>query len=257
MKLAISGKGGVGKTTLTALLARAFRDMGKKALVVDADPDPNLAGALGFDNPESITPISEMKELIEERTGAQPGKFGSFFKMNPKVDDIPTKLSREKDGIRLLVLGTVQAGGGCICPESVLLKALVTHLVLQRDEVIILDMEAGVEHLGRATASAVDRLIVVAEPGRRAIETVARIKELAAEIGIKRIAIVGNKVRNDVDKKFLEENSQGIPILGVLPYSEEIINADREGKSTSAGDSKLKPIAEEIAKRLIEEASKI
>ena len=244
----------MGKTTVAALLARAFRDSGHKVLVVDADPDPNLAGALGFPDPDSIVPIADMKELIEERTGAKPGSFGSFFKMNPKVDDIPEEMSREVDGIRLLVLGTVQAGGGCICPESVLLKNLVTHLVLERNEVIILDMEAGVEHLGRATASAVDRLIVVAEPGRRAIETLARIKELAAEIGITRVALVGNKVRNDTDKKFLEDNASGIPILGMLPYSTEIVNADREGKATSAGDSTLKPIAEKIAKRLIKEA---
>ncbi len=242
----------MGKTTLTALLACAFRDMGRKVTVVDADPDPNLAGALGFDDPSSIVPIADMKDLIEERTGAKPGSMGSFFKMNPKVDDIPSEMSREKDGIKLLVLGTVQAGGGCICPESVLLKNLVTYLVLRHDEVVLLDMEAGVEHLGRATAEAVDRLLVVAEPGRRAIETVSRIRKLAAEIGITKIAIVGNKIRDDKDREFLENNSQGIPILGMMPYSEAIITADREGKSTEEGNADLEEVARQIAARLNE-----
>lgn len=252
MKLAISGKGGVGKTTLTALLARAFSKMNKKVLVVDADPDPNLATALGFKNIKSITPIADMKELIEERTGAKPGGFGGFFKMNPKVDDIPEEMSVEKDGIRLLVLGTVQAGAGCICPESVLLKNLVTYLVLERDEVVILDMEAGVEHLGRATAGAVNRLIIVVEPGKRAIETLERVKELATGIGIKNLAVVGNKVRGENDKKFILENSRDIPVIGLLPFSEGMVDADREGLPASEGDPILLKEAEKIAQLLLE-----
>lgn len=251
MKLAISGKGGVGKTTLTALLAKAFSQLGKKVLVVDADPDPNLAGALGFKDVSNITPIAEMKELIEERTGAKPGGFGGFFKMNPKVDDIPDEMSVEKDGVRLLVLGTVQAGGGCICPESVLLKNLVTHLVLERDEVVILDMEAGVEHLGRATASAVDRLIIVVEPGKRAIETLERVKELAEGIGIKKLAIVGNKVRDENDKKFILQNSKGIPVIGILPFSDKMLDADREGRPATEGDPVVVTEVEKIAQLLL------
>ena len=157
MKIAISGKGGVGKTTLAALLIKYFRDQGKKVLAVDADPDANLALALGVPDPDSITPISDMKDLVHERTEAEPGKMGSFFKMNPKVDDIPDKFSRNLDGIKLIVMGTVKKGGsGCICPESVMLKALMTNIVLFRDEVVVMDMEAGIEHLGRATTRGVE-----------------------------------------------------------------------------------------------------
>ena len=172
MKIAISGKGGVGKTTLAALLINYYRLQGKKVLAVDADPDANLAMALGVPDPENLTPLSQMKEMIAERTESQPGSTGGFFKFNPKVDDIPEKYARQIDGIKLIVMGGVKKGGsGCVCPESVLLRTLVTHMVLLRDEVVVMDMEAGVEHLGRATAQGVDRLIIVVEPGRRSIET--------------------------------------------------------------------------------------
>jgi hypothetical protein len=146
MKIAISGKGGVGKTTLAALLIKYFQDRGKKVLAVDADPDANLALALGVPDPESIVPLSQMKEVVRERTESEPGKMGGFFKLNPKVDDIPEKYARQLDGIKLIVMGGVKKGGsGCICPESVLLRTLVTHMVLLRDEVVVMDMEAGIE----------------------------------------------------------------------------------------------------------------
>jgi CO dehydrogenase maturation factor len=162
MKLAISGKGGVGKTTFAALLIRTLNDMGKKVLAIDADPDANLAAALGIPNADKIVPIADMKEMIFERTGAQPGSIGGFFKLNPKVDDLPDALSVKKDRIKLMRLGSVKkGGGGCLCPESTLLRALIVHIVLARDEVVVMDMEAGLEHLGRATASAVDKLIAV------------------------------------------------------------------------------------------------
>jgi CO dehydrogenase maturation factor len=232
MKIAVSGKGGVGKTTLSAFLIKAFSDRGHQVLAIDADPDANLAGALGFDHPEAITPISEMKDLIGERTESQPGSFGTFFKLNPHVSDLPEKLSKQKGNIRLMVMGGVKRGGsGCICPESVMLKTLITHLILVRDEVVVLDMEAGIEHLGRGTASAVNKLIVVVEPGKRSIETARHIQELARDIGLKNIALVGNKIRGDQDKIFLQKELQGFHFLGFLPYDPQVIEADLEGKA--------------------------
>jgi CO dehydrogenase maturation factor len=180
MKLAISGKGGVGKTLLAALLTREFARNKYKVLAIDADPDTNLAAALGFPHPEEITPISEMKELIEERTGSKGGQPGSLFKLNPKVDDIPEKYAQSQDGIRLMVMGKLKKGGsGCYCSENTLLQSLMTHLLVARNEVVILDMAAGIEHLTRATARAVDALIVVVEPGSKSIDTALRVKTRA------------------------------------------------------------------------------
>lgn len=227
MKIAISGKGGVGKTILASLLSRTFAEAGYSVLAIDADPDSNLAATLGFPHPDKIIPMSEMSALIEERTGAKPGKAASFFKLNPKVDDLPEKYSQKYNGIKLMVMGRIKKGGtGCYCPENALLKALITHLLLGRDEVVILDMEAGVEHLGRATAKAVDRLIVVVEPGRRSIETAHRIGKLAKEIGLHNIAIVGNKVRSQSDREFLTSSLPGFEFLGFIPYDQALVEAD-------------------------------
>ena len=232
MKLAVSGKGGVGKTTFSAILARTLSDRGKTVLAIDADPDANLAAALGIPDGDQVKPIAEMKELIFERTGAQPGTIGGFFKLNPKVDDIPDTLSVKLDNIKLMRLGSVKKGGsGCLCPESTLLKALVTHVVLGRNEVVIMDMEAGIEHLGRATAQAVDKLIVVVEPGRRSIDTAEHIKRLAAEIHLNNIAVVGNKIRGPQDEAFLRKHLTGFEFLGFMPYDDKLIEADLSGAS--------------------------
>jgi CO dehydrogenase maturation factor len=247
MKLAISGKGGVGKTTLAAMLVKTFNEQGRRVLAIDADPDANLAAALGIPNSDRIRPISDMKELIEERTGARSGSIGSFFKLNPKVDDLPEKLSVVIDNIRFMRLGGVKkGGGGCICPESTLLKALVTHLLVARDEVVIMDMEAGIEHLGRGTASAMDKLIVVVEPGRRSVETAQNIKRLAEEIGLTRFFLVGNKIRRQADRDFLERSITGISWLGFLPYDEKIIDADLNGQSPYDQDTKAKKVVREM-----------
>jgi CO dehydrogenase maturation factor len=241
MKLAVSGKGGVGKTTFAALLIKALSEDGRRVLAIDADPDANLATALGIPNAESIIPIADMKELIEERTGAKAGSIGAFFQLNPKVDDLPEKLSVQIDHIKFMRLGGVKkGGGGCICPESALLKALITHIVLLRDEVVVMDMEAGIEHLGRGTASAMDKLIVVVEPGRRSLETARNIKKLAAQIGLIKVHLVGNKIRGPEDKMFLEKHVTDFKWLGFLPYEEAIIEADLEGKSPYDGDTRAK-----------------
>ncbi|MBE2199415.1 MAG: AAA family ATPase [Anaerolinea sp.] len=232
MKLAISGKGGVGKTTLAALLAQVYADQGRDVLAVDADPSPCLAGALGF--PEALraklSPISEMDALIEERTGAKPGTVGGFFTLNPRVDDIPERFSVTHRGVRLLEMGAVDLGGrGCICPESAMLKTLFTHLLFRDDEMLILDMYAGVEHLGRATVDFVDAMIIVVEPTKRSLGTAVQIRKLAHDIGLTRLWLVGNKVRNDDEAAFLRANTPGLPILGILPADLAVQEADRLG----------------------------
>ena len=232
MKLAISGKGGVGKTTLAALLAQAYADAGRTVLAVDADPSPCLAGALGFpaDLQMQLHPIAEMDELIEERTGAKPGTVGGFFTINPRVDDIPDRFSVTHRNVRLLEMGSVDIGGsGCICPESAMLKTLFTHLLFRRDDVLILDMYAGVEHLGRATVDFVDAMIIVVEPTRRSLGTAAQIKSLANDIGLTRLWLVGNKVRNEDEIAFLNAETPGIPVLGFLAADLAVQEADRLG----------------------------
>jgi CO dehydrogenase maturation factor len=251
MKLAVSGKGGVGKTTFAALLIRSLNRMDKRILAIDADPDANLAAALGIPEAESITPISEMKDLVFERTGAQPGTIGGYFSLNPKVDDLPDTLSAQLEHIKLMRLGGVQKGGaGCICPESSLLKALVRHIVLQRDEYVVMDMEAGIEHLGRATAKAVDKLIVVVEPGRRSIDTAGHIKKLASEIQLNNIAVVGNKIRGEKDEAFIRQHLPGIEILGFLPYDDALIEADLDGISPFDVNSPANDVVKEIISKL-------
>ena len=255
MKLAISGKGGVGKTTLSALLAQYYADQGKDVLAVDADPSPCLAGALGLPNDlrAKLSPIAEMDALIEERTGAKPGTTGGFFTLNPRVDDLPERFSVKYRGVRLLEMGSVDLGGsGCICPESAMLKTLFTHLLFRDDEVLLIDMYAGVEHLGRATVDFVDAMIIVVEPTQRSLGTAAQIKDLSKDIGLTRLWLVGNKVRTEEEKSFLKENSPGLPLLGILPMDLGVLDADRLGEPVYDHVPSLKSAAEEIAKILLE-----
>ena len=253
MKLAITGKGGVGKTTLTALLAQVYADQGREVLAVDADPSPCLAGALGFpdDLREQLHPIAEMDDLIYERTGAKKGQVGGFFTINPRVDDIPERFSVVHRGVRLLESGSVELGGsGCICPEAAILKTLFTHLLFRDDDVLLLDMYAGVEHLGRATVDFVDAMIVVAEPTRRSLGTAGQIKKLANDIGLKRLYLVGNKVRNEEEKTFLEAETPGLPVLGFLPADMQVQEADRLGIPVYDHVPALKQAAHGMAEKL-------
>jgi CO dehydrogenase maturation factor len=256
MKIAITGKGGVGKTTLTSLLAHAFVDQGYQVLAIDADPSPCLGAALGFpaDQLDQLTPIAKMDELIYERTGAQPGTTGGFFKLNPRVDDLPDRFSLLQDGIRMLELGAVEMGGsGCICPESAMLRSLITHVLLRRDEVVLLDMYAGVEHLGRATADAVDAMLIVVEPTARSLGTAEQIKALAEDLKLTRLFIIGSKVRNDEDQKFIEAHSPGLPVLGFLASTEAVIEADRQGTTVYKVSAGLAESAREIVASLRDE----
>lgn len=258
MKIAVSGKGGVGKTTFSALLTRTLNDQGKKVLAIDADPDANFAAAIGIPEANKIIPIAEMKELIFDRTETKPGTIGGFFKLNPRVDDLPESLSVKFGNIKMMRLGGIKKGGaGCICPESTLLKALVTHIVLARNEVVVMDMEAGIEHLGRATAKSMDMLIIVVEPGRRSIETANHIKNLAAEIKLENVALVGNKIRGDTDKIFLEKHMPEFEFLGFLPYDETLIEADLEGISPYDTNSTTKTILTEMITRLELDGKKV
>jgi CO dehydrogenase maturation factor len=234
-KIAITGKGGVGKTTLAALMAHIYAETGQKVIAIDADPAASLAYALGMpiDLAAKITPIAEMEDLIYERTGAKPGTSGGFFTLNPRVDDIPDRFSVTHRDIRLLQLGTISTGGsGCICPESAVLKALVTYAILYRDEVMILDMEAGIEHLGRATAKAVDAFLIVVEPGRRSLETARSIQQLAGHIGVSHCYVVGNKVRGESDREYIRQNLPAeLPIIGFLSANSAALEADMRGEA--------------------------
>jgi CO dehydrogenase maturation factor len=252
MKIAISGKGGVGKTLLAAFLSKIFAESGYSVIAIDADPDSNLAATLGFPHPEEITPISELSDLIEERVGVRPGQSGAFFKLNPKVDDLPENYSVRLDGIRIMAMGRIKRGGtGCYCPEGALLQALLSHLLVQRDEVVILDMEAGIEHLSRGTTKAVDRLIIVVEPGRRSLETAQTITKLAQDLGLHNIAAVGNKIRSDADKEFITSGLPDLEILGFITYDPAISESDLDNLPLFTASPQTKKEVKNIYDKLV------
>ena len=251
MKIAVTGKGGVGKTTFAATLARLYADEGKKVLADDVDPDANLGLALGFDEEtlDSIVPISKMRKLVEERTGAN--SQNQFYTLNPKVDDIPDTYGKVCNGVKLLVLGTVETGGGgCVCPEHVMLKRIISNLVVHRDDVVIMDMEAGLEHLGRGTTESMDEFIVVIEPGARSVQTYKNVKRLAKDLGITQVKVVANKVRNEEDEEFIRNKIPAEDLLGMIHYNVEVMDADRQGKSpydfSETVTSEIRKIKEKI-----------
>lgn len=233
MKIAISGKGGAGKTTLSAALAGCYATDGVRVLAVDADPDGNLASALGFPQEliDKIVPVSEMKKIIEERTGRSQDVSG-FFRLNPDVSDLLDRFGVMFNNIRLLPIGTIEKGAsGCMCPANVLLKNLMQHLLLDKNsDVLIMDMDAGIEHMGRATASCVDAFIVTVEPGQRSVQTAKSVERLSRDIGVKNTFVVCNKIRYPHEYEVLINSLHGLKILGSISYNNCLIEADLMGK---------------------------
>ncbi len=236
MKIAISGKGGVGKTSILAILACHLRRMGKEVLLIDADPSPHMAQTIGIEDPSGVVPIAEMKDLLRERSGKQEGS--PFYNINPKVDDLPERFMLEKDGLRLMVLGAIQtAESGCACAENTVLKRLLTKLLLSPSQFVLVDMEAGVEHLGRGTVARADYLIIVVIPSRSGVRTAKKIQELARQARIPRIGFIGNLVAGAEDERFLAE-ALGEPPIACFPDTPLIRRAERAGRPLTeiAGD---------------------
>jgi CO dehydrogenase maturation factor len=255
VKTAVTGKGGVGKSTITAALALITAGRGMKVLAIDADPDANLASALGIPlaDQKAILTIARQKRLIEERTGAKVQQYGQIFRINPEVADIAEKYSYRHKGVDLLVLGAIEGGGtGCACPENVLLRSLVQDLVLHRGEALFMDMEPGIEHIGRATARGVTSFIIVVEPGQRSIESFRRISAMAEEIGIEKLFIIGNKLRSKADEDLIRQAVSGREILGFIPFSEALLANDRDGRSVIDDlDDSLLALFEDMAGKLL------
>lgn len=249
MKIAISGKGGVGKTTILAILADRLRQSGKEVLVIDADPSPHMAETLGFRNVERLTPIADMKELLTERSGKTEGS--PFYQLNPQVDDLVDKFMLEENGMKLMVLGAIQtADSGCACPENTVLKRLLTKLLLKPSQVVLLDMEAGVEHLGRGTIAGVDRLLIAVIPTKSSIRTALKIKKLALQSGIPKISFVGNLVRDGEDQQFLSEGLQERPVA-CFPDADRIRKAERLGQPVVTAAQQVETAAQELADCLL------
>jgi CO dehydrogenase maturation factor len=231
-KIAIGGKGGVGKTTVCAVWAEIFAEDGANVLALDADPTTSLASAFGISAEQSPEPLISMKQLIAERTGTTKEALGAYFKMNPKVSDLPEKYSLDVgkppgDRLKLLVLGAItHGGGGCACPEGAFLKALLTHTMLQREEVVLIDLAAGVEFMGRASVQGIEALVLVVEPGARSIETANNMAVMAGELGIGCVGVIANKVTDPAQTAEIESRLKNFKLLGSLPYSPALQQAD-------------------------------
>lgn len=259
MKIAVTGKGGVGKSTIVGLLARALADDGWKVLALDADPDANLASAIGVpaERLASLLPISRMKDLARERTGAVESA-GTHFILNPKVDDIPENFCVEHKGIKLLLMGTVNhAGTGCVCPEHALVRTLLRHILTKRGECVLIDMEAGIEHFGRGTVEAVDLLVIVVEPGSRSLQTARQIEQLAAELGIKKVCHVANKLGSQVDEDFIRDHAHELDLLGTLPLDSQVQAADQAGVSCYDTSDSFRQKAHDLTKAILGRINKI
>jgi CO dehydrogenase maturation factor len=256
-KIAIGGKGGVGKTTVCAILAQLFAEGGYDVLAIDADPDVNLASAFGIPSEDSPEPLINMKKLIAERTGTGKDTLGAYFKLNPKVSDVPEEYWHETNGLKLLVLGAItQAGGGCACPEGSFLKALLTHTMLQRKEVVMVDLAAGVEFMGRASVQGIDALVLVVEPGARSIETANKMSQMARKLGIGLVGAIVNKIVEPSQADLIESQLTDAVLLGTLKYSRALQEADLNRTPVFGADAEVMKELKHAESRLAELISK-
>lgn len=249
MKIAVAGKGGTGKTTIAAALARAFATSGRDVLAIDTDPDANLGFALGFseDDLSRIVPVTEMRELVLDPASAD--ELGKIYRPNARIAEIPDRFARKACGVRLLLLGGIEAAGrGCKCPEHTLVRRIVGNLELGPDDVVIMDMEAGLEHLARGTADGVDAFVVVVEPGERSIKTYRDVKRLAGQLGVERLGVVANKVATEEDEEFVRSRIPAEELLGVVRMDDAVMEADRRGSSPYD----CSPVLVEEAEKLLE-----
>jgi len=230
----------VGKTTVCAVWAQLLAEEGFDVLAIDADPNTNLASAFGIPSAQSPQPLIKMERLIAERTGTGKDAAGAYFRLNPKVSDLPQKYWRKVNGVKLLVLGAIeQAGAGCACPQGAFLRAMLTHTILQRQEVVLVDLAAGVEFMGRASIQGVDAVVVVVEPGSRSIETAKNITRMAQELGVKHVAAIVNKITKGSQIEAIKGELTDITTLANIRYSPLVQKADMEQKNVFAACPEL------------------
>ncbi|MHC4395121.1 MAG: ATP-binding protein [Planctomycetota bacterium] len=252
IKIAVGGKGGVGKTTVCAVWAQLFAENGFDVLAIDADPNINLASAFGIPSEQSPEPLIKMKHLIGERTGTGKDAVGTYFRLNPKVSDLPQEYWLEVEGIKLLVLGGItQAGAGCACPEGAFLKALLTHSILQRKEAVLVDSAAGVEFMGRASIQGIDALVVVVEPGARSIETAINMARMGEELGVKQVAAIINKVTEAGQAEAIKAKLTSITVLANISYSSAVQKADLQRKGVFQADTELVGVLKDAKNKLM------
>ncbi len=252
-KIAIGGKGGVGKTTVSAIWAQLFARDGFDVLAIDADPDANLASAFGIPKDRSPEPLIEMKHLIAERTGTGKDSVGMYFTLNPKVSDLPEQYWLETNGVKLLVLGAItRAGAGCACPEGAFLKALLAHTILQRQELVLVDLAAGVEFMGRASVQGIDALILVVEPGARSIETAGNMANMAKGLGIQHVGVIANKITERAQANLIESQLNDAVLLGTLKHSRALQEADMRRQAVFEADAEVTDELKRAAARLSE-----